>query len=323
MRQAVKRRAVLARQFQDLTVDYDREQAVVWCKMHASPRPCFSENLLGECQYVQDAILNWHKQQDTDPLHYVVLASSIPDIFNLGGDLDRFEHWIRTSDRPALREYAKRCVDVCYYNAINYGRPDITTIALVQGDALGGGFESALSATVLVAERQVQFGLPEILFSLFPGMGSWTLLIRRVGVTKAEEIIRSGRLYTAEELHELGIVDVLAERGQGVAAVRQFIESRKRTRKGHQAIDCAKLRASPVSLDELTEIVDIWVETALALDERDLKMMRRLVKRQTHIPSAPKLIRRKDADDRRDPNSPGTALRERDSDRPPTPPKIQ
>ena len=46
--------------------------------------------------------------------------------------------------------------------------PTLTKIVLVQGDALGGGFECALASDVIVAEESAQMGLPEILFNLFP-----------------------------------------------------------------------------------------------------------------------------------------------------------
>ena len=48
-----------------------------------------------------------------------------------------------------------------------------TTISLVQGDALGGGFEAALCGDIIIAEKQARFGFPEVLFNLFPGMGAY------------------------------------------------------------------------------------------------------------------------------------------------------
>ena len=81
----------------------------------------------------------------------------------------------------------------------------------MQGDALGGGFECALASDLIVAEERAQLGFPEILFNLFPGMGAYSLLSRRVGMKGAEKMILSARLYTAEELHELGVVDLLVE----------------------------------------------------------------------------------------------------------------
>lgn len=51
---------------------------------------------------------------------------------------------------------------------------------MVQGDAFGGGLEFALSSNILVAEQGTRLGFPEILFNLFPGMGAYTFLYRKV-----------------------------------------------------------------------------------------------------------------------------------------------
>ena len=63
----------------------------------------------------------------------------------------------------------------------NFGLP-IVTISLVRGNALGGGFEIALSGDVIIAERSAMMGFPEILFNCFPGMGAFQTLSSRVGL---------------------------------------------------------------------------------------------------------------------------------------------
>jgi DSF synthase len=162
----------------------------------------------------------------------------------------------------------------------NYSCPTLTTISLVQGDALGGGFEAALASDVIVAEQSAQMGLPEILFNLFPGMGAYSLLSRRIGVRAAEELILSGKILPASELHAMGIVDVLAQDGQGEAAVRDWIARNAKRRNGMQAVFRARQLIHPVTREELDGIVELWVEAALRLSERDLKMMNRLARAQ-------------------------------------------
>jgi DSF synthase len=132
-------------------------------------------------------------------------------------------------------------------------------------------------------------GLPEILFNLFPGMGALSLLGRRVGYQKAEQIILSGRLYLAEELHEMGVVDVLAEPGEGEWAVHDYIRRETRSRNGILALRSAREISQPASYDELIRITEVWVDAALRLESRDLRMMERLVSRQTgkHEGTAP------------------------------------
>jgi DSF synthase len=157
----------------------------------------------------------------------------------------------------------------------------MTSIALVQGEALGGGFEAALSASVLIAEESSRLGFPEILFNLFPGMGAFSFLSRKVGRRTAEEMITSGTIYTARQLYDLGVVDVITPDGTGHAAVHGFIDKHSRNIAGRQAFERARNAVSPISEEELMRVVEIWADTALKLQERDLKVMDRLIRAQS------------------------------------------
>jgi DSF synthase len=134
---------------------------------------------------------------------------------------------------------------------------------------------------VLIAERGARMGLPEILFNLFPGMGAMTFLGRRVGHHQAEKIILSGKLYLAEELYDMGVVDVLAEPGEGEGAVYDYVRREEKARNGIMALRAAREISQPVSYDELVRITEVWVDAALRLEPKDLRMMERLVSRQT------------------------------------------
>ena len=209
-----------------------------------------------------------------------LLASRSPRVFNVGGDLALFAMLIKAGDREAIANYARLCIDNMYRRITNFRSPTMTTISLVQGDALGGGFEAALTSDVIVAEESAQMGLPEILFNLFPGMGAYSLLARRIGMRAAEELILSGKVLPATELHKMGIVDVLATDGQGETAVRNWIAKNAKRRNGMQAVFNARQFIHPVTREELDGIVGLWVDAALRLSERDLKMMTRLVRAQ-------------------------------------------
>jgi DSF synthase len=119
-------------------------------------------------------------------------------------------------------------------------------------------------------------GLPEVLFNLFPGMGAYSFLSRRLDRRKAEELILSGRIYTGAELFDLGLVDVLAEDGEGEHAVREYVAQHARKFNMRRAVYEARRRVNPVVLQELLDVVDLWVETAMNLGERDLRIMERL-----------------------------------------------
>ena len=111
-------------------------------------------------------------------------------------------------------------------------------------------------------------------------MGACSLLARRIGMRAAEELILSGKMLPAHELHEMGVVDVLATDGQGETAVRNWIARNAKRRNGLQAVFRARQFVHPVTREELDGIVELWVDAALRLGERDLKMMSRLVRAQ-------------------------------------------
>lgn len=263
-------------QYHHLTVHQDGHNSVAWCYMRPSPRPCFTPALLEELESWSHHMRLKAQQQN---LRFHVTASAIPGIFNLGGDLEVFRTLIAARDADHIYAYAKRCVDVLFSNITSFGS-DVTTIALVQGEALGGGFEAALSSEVLIAERQARFGFPEILFNLFPGMGAFSLLSRKLDASRAEQLILSGKVYKAEELNAMGLIDVLVEEGEGELAVYDYIKRENRARNGFSAFRKARDSVNPITYEELERIVQIWVEAALKLELRDLKMMERLVSRQ-------------------------------------------
>jgi len=271
--------------FEQIRTRFDEEYGVVWLYMRPEPRPCFTRKLLEEGHYL--AHHKYHGLQGKvmdmgveKPANYMVLASDVPGVFNLGGDLSIFQHAIRTQNRAELLNYGKICVDIGW--AFYRMDTPVTTISLVQGQAMGGGFESALSTNVMIAEKSARMGLPEVLFNLFPGMGALSFLSRKIGMRAAEAMVLSGKIHTATELYEMGVVDVLAEDGEGENVLYDWISKNHRSLNSFQAIQRAKQRVNPLSLDKLYEITEIWVDAALRLTERDLKIMERLVRAQNH-----------------------------------------
>lgn len=270
-----------ANNYSQLTTYFDEHNQIAWGYMHAEPRPCFTPTLLRELLAWGNGLVANIDDPDQVEAKYFVVASSVPDFFSLGGDLSLFMQHIQERDRDSLYHYAISCIDCSYAVHSHLNRPNVTSIALVQGQALGGGFESALAANVLIAERGAKMGLPEILFNLFPGMGAMTFLGRRIGHHKAEKIILSGKLYLAEELYDMGVIDVLAEPGEGEAAVYDYVRREERTRNGTLALRAAREISQPSSYEELIRITEVWVDAALRLEPKDLRMMERLVARQT------------------------------------------
>lgn len=263
---------------------FEPATGTIWGHFNPRGTACFSLGLLKDIR-VHDELLamNGGKvdiEGEMQTANYYVCGSRVPGVFNLGGDLALFVLLIKARDREALAHYARLCIDNMHARIQNYGVPTLVTVSLVQGDALGGGFECAMSSDVLVAEESAQLGLPEVLFNLFPGMGAYSLLGRRLGMRAAEELILSGRVLSAAKLHEMGVVDVLAKDGTGETVVREWIAKSWKRRNGLQAVMRARQLVHPITRDELDAIAEVWVDAALRVEDKDLKMMGRIVRSQ-------------------------------------------
>ena len=264
-----------------IDVQWDQDLGTLWAFMTPLDRPNYNLGLLRDTMAWQMETRKVFGTEGND-LKYMVLGSRFPGVFNLGGDLEMFARCIENRDRETLRQYSHLCVEVVD-RVWHCNDMPVVNIAVAQGDALGGGFEAMMCFDVIIAERQARFGLPEVLFGLFPGMGAYSILSRKLGHAMTERMLLSGKIYTAEEMFEMGLVTVLADPGCGEAVARDYIRANSGRHSGHVGIYRAGRRVTPMQLDELKDIVDGWVDAAMKLTDKDLRMMRRLAKAQTRL----------------------------------------
>ena len=268
-------------QLGELDVLYEDRSQALWTFMNPEGRPSFTPSMLKDFESWQDLIASGFGPGKV-PLKYLILGSRAADVFCFGGDLALFQKLIRDRNRDGLVEYGHRCCAILDRNIKTLDIP-MLTIGLVQGAALGGGFEALLSFDYVVAERTATFGLPEVMFGLFPGMGAHALLSRKLGSAMADRIIVSNETYTAEQMYDLGIVHHLAEPGDGINACREFIKKSDRRHAGLVGSRKAMKMTWHLELDELNRITEQWADTALELREQDLKVMNRLVAAQARL----------------------------------------
>ena len=88
----------------------------------------------------------------------------------------------------------------------------LPVVGLIQGFALGGGLELALSCDILIMDDKAKIGLPEVTLGLFPAFGGTQRLIHSVGIYKAKEMIFTGGFYTAQEAYRMGIANAVVSK---------------------------------------------------------------------------------------------------------------
>jgi DSF synthase len=267
--------------YRHLSTRFEPQYGAFWLILDPKPIPCVSLELIDELRRFHEGMARTLETNDPgeQPIRYFIAASKSPGVFNLGGDLSLFARCVADKDVETLRMYARGCIETLYPYIIGFDLP-ITTISLVQGDALGGGFEIALAGNIIVAERGAKMGFPEVLFNLFPGMGAYNLLSRRIGMQRTEQMLLNGKLYRAEELHGEGVVDILAEDGRGENAVYEFIVRNEDRRNARVAIHRVRRRLFPLRYEELLDVADIWVDTAMQIGPREIRLMERFARSQ-------------------------------------------
>jgi enoyl-CoA hydratase/carnithine racemase len=145
-------------------------------------------------------------------------------------------------------------------------------IAAVNGYALGGGCELALTADFRYAADNAQMGQPEIKLGLIPGAGGTQRLTRLVGVSKAKEIVYGGEFYDAQACLEMGLVDRVlpAEEvyDEALAAARRYARGPYALRMAKRAID----EGIELDLDSALRLESTLFAATFATEDRRIGM---------------------------------------------------
>jgi DSF synthase len=265
---------LMSRPYRYIRLEWSSELSALRVRTCVTPIQCYSLAAMAELQRVFTDIA-----ESRGIVKHFVMTSDVPGVFNFGGDLSLFILLIRAKDEESLRMYGRRCIDLVWWMEMA-SQIGVHTTVLVQGDTLGGGLESVMPFHQVIFERSAQAGFPEVLFNLFPGMGAWNFVIRKAGFAVANEMILSGRLYTADQLYRRSLVDTVVEDGCGEDAIEQGIRAVHPRLRGTLAALEARRLAAPVTREVLLEIVDKWAESAMLLSDRDVRLMERLARAQ-------------------------------------------
>jgi enoyl-CoA hydratase/carnithine racemase len=146
----------------------------------------------------------------------VVLSAAGDKAFCVGADLKERNSY---SDADLLRQ--RPIFRAAFGGVLHLPMP---TIAAVHGFALGGGFEFALSCDLIVADETAVLGLPEVTVGVIPGGGGTQLLVRRIGSSRAADLIFTGRKVDVAEAERLGLVDRSVPAGQARKVALELAE---------------------------------------------------------------------------------------------------
>ena len=192
-----------------------------------------------------------------------IVLSTSAKAFCVGADLKERDGY---SDADLMRQRP-------HFRAVFGGILDLPmpSVAAVNGYALGGGLELALCCDLIVADRTAVIGLPEVSVGVIPGGGGTQLLSRRIGASRAADLIFTARRLDAAEAERLGLLDRLVDAGEArSAALDLAAQIARHSPVGLRAAKRALRRGSGVDLAAGLDIEDgAWRETAFSGDRRE------------------------------------------------------
>jgi len=196
--------------------------------------------------------------KEDDEVISIILTGGGDKAFMAGADIKEFPD--RDPDkRPDIDTHE-------VFNMIeNLPKP---TIAVLNGFALGGGLELALTCDIRIAEDHALVGLPEVNLGLLPGAGGTQRLPRLVGASKAKEMMFTGSPVNAEEAQKLGIVNKVVAKGDGMETAEKL--AKKLANQSLQALSRIKELVnvgSELSLDKGLEMEKQLFNTLFVTDD--------------------------------------------------------
>ena len=259
---------------------YPEKETLYWSmKKHGFPNLCYEglEEFLEFVDYI--------KSYFNDPLHplkYFVTISEHKGIFSLGGDLPFFIDNIKSRQFGILKDYAHLAVKALHAIYSSFDLP-IITVALVQGKAYGGGVEMALAHDHIIASHEAQFALPESKFNLFPGMGAYSLLQRKLTYLETEEILTNDKVMSSNFLQKKGLITQLDSEKNNDEVIMRFINECLKGFNFELFHQKSMKSVNHISLKELTNITNIWVDATKGVSNQDIRKMEAFSKAQSRI----------------------------------------
>ena len=231
-------------------LDWQRIGDVITVSLHGPPCNEIGTEMLGELER-----LATHLQNGANGARALVWTSQLQSGFSAGADLrelhGKLQAAYQTRERitdgvkrrlpsstpldsliPMAKRHAKAALDAVQLRPLKkfidrihavfdtFDETPLTTVAAVHGVCFGGGFELALTADIIVAEKSARFAFPELRLGLIPGFGGIPRLERDVGNAVVRDLLLTGRSLRATRAYEVGLVSQIVGAGKAIGVAQ-------------------------------------------------------------------------------------------------------
>ncbi len=193
----------------DILIEVERDGEITTIKLDNPPMNSVCKDMLEELEELLEDV----PQEDTR----VIILTGKGDAFVAGADIKE----MKDMDPEEASYFSSKGQKLFE----KFQEMTVPVIAAVNGYALGGGLELAMSCDFVIASKDALFGQPEVGLGVIPGYGGTYRLSKAVGPAKAKELIFTGKRIDAEEAKELGIVNHVTDDDELMDKVKEIAES--------------------------------------------------------------------------------------------------
>ena len=266
--------------FRGETTSWNENDRILEITLHREPGNEIGSRTLEEWERLVDALAEGVVRGE---IGAVLLWSAIPAGFGAGADLrelyEKMQSLGTAERRTRIRDFLTRIHRVM----TELDECAAPTVGALHGICFGGAFELALTMDLLVADRSVRFGLPELRLGLIPGFGGIPRLKRDLGNPRARDLLLTGRTMGAERAYEAGLVTQLTAEGRALDIARAA--ARQLTKLDRTAAASAKAFVKPSPREELEREIDIFTELFLRpVVEQSLRSFTERTDALTYLP---------------------------------------
>ena len=190
--------------------------------------------------------------------HALILYSDLKCGFCAGADLRELFHRSQEMEPHAAQRGVREFLERIHRVMNRIDAAPLTTIAAVHGVCFGGGFELALVADLIIADKMARFCFPELRLGLVPGFGGIPRLKRDLGNGVVRDLLLTGRSFNATKAQQVGLVSQVVGEGEALRAARATAAQLGKFDRG--TATAAKKFIKPIPYDELKQEIDLFCE---------------------------------------------------------------
>jgi enoyl-CoA hydratase/carnithine racemase len=265
--------------FEGKAISWQERSGAIELSLHRAPCNEIGSETLPELESFAAAL-----QGAAMESHALIVHSAMPPGFCAGADLRELYH--RAHQQPGesgrvteVRRFLERIHAV--FNALDAA--PLVTIAAVHGVTFGGGFELALTADLIIADRTARFAFPELRLGLIPGFGGIPRLKRDLGNGIVRDLLFTGRSINATKAQAAGLVSQVVAEGEALRAARTLASQIGKF--DLNTLRTAKSFIKPIPREELQREINIFCE--LFVQPAVAGGLRRFVESESPLPYLP------------------------------------